>query len=310
MLFTGKTNSEWDEETLGVDSATRSDQFKIEIDTFVQGVFPSPHTNDYYLLDLPAGDYTLYVTTEGVNATLRANSFFQTQIVNSAGTVLWREAASYPDTMTDQVTFTHSGEEDIYLKIIGHGTFTYRAAVYAQESENPDPPATDQWRLIGTDGYLASIGGNGEVYGTSGFQAVSLVDIAGSVSLDPSFNRGGDIVFLSGDAADWSIRELGTAVLLFDGDTYLQVPVGTAGIVINFDDGSRLLKIDTDAGAIKIGAQTVGDDYAAISAASQTLSLPPAYDEDAVGRLIMSESGSVLVGSNVEIFGTAGDEEI
>lgn len=102
------------------------------------------------------------------------------------------------------------------------------------------PPSASDFRLFGADGFVGKIGGAGAVFGTStGLQDISVLDLPGSISLDPSFNRGGDIVRLSGDAADWSVARLGSNALFSDGDTIVQLPVGVTGMAVVFDDGAR-----------------------------------------------------------------------
>ena len=73
---------------------------------------------------------------------------------------------------------------------------------------------------------------------------------------------------------------------MYDGKTFVQIPAGTAGSVIEFDDGLRTLRIDANVGAIKIGIFVVGDQYAQISSAPEQIPLPPGYDPSAVGDVL------------------------
>ena len=93
-----------------------------------------------------------------------------------------------------------------------------------------------------------TVGGSSvEVIGTpSGGEIITVV--SGNVTFDPSFNQGGDTIVLPGAASDYTAYRVGAEVVITrdDGAVSIRVPVGTAGIEIQFDgNDSRTLSFDT-----------------------------------------------------------------
>lgn len=93
-----------------------------------------------------------------------------------------------------------------------------------------------------------TVGGSDvEVIGTpSGGEIITVV--SGNIRFDPSFNQGGDTIILPGPASDYTAYRSGGEVVFTrdDGLVTIRVPVGTAGIEIQFDGGdSRTLAFDT-----------------------------------------------------------------
>ncbi|MFD1786635.1 M10 family metallopeptidase C-terminal domain-containing protein [Sphingomonas floccifaciens] len=86
------------------------------------------------------------------------------------------------------------------------------------------------------------------------------------VTLDPSFNAGGDVVVFSGDAATYTAVRTGSSIVLSSATEQVTIPVGTVGATIRFDDAERTLVFDTSANAMKLGAQTV--DFSAVTVAA------------------------------------------
>lgn len=168
----------------------------------------------------------------------------------------------------------------------------------------------DSWRLFASDGFSGEIGGDGSVFGTAGFQEIAVLDEPGSVSFDPSFNKGGDVIGLPGEAAAWQVLRIGSSVVLDDGDTFVTIPVGTLGTALLFDDGARTLRFDEIEGAIRIGGQTVTETSSPVASEPDELPPPAGADPDATGRLFLAEGGSVSAGGNLDIFGTNGAENV
>lgn len=92
--------------------------------------------------------------------------------------------------------------------------------------------------------------------------------IAGNltVTLDPSFNQGGDTIVLAGSAADYSIVRSGSSVILTNGSISVTIPVGTAGANVVFangagaaDDDVRVLKFDTAIGKIVLNGDVASE---------------------------------------------------
>jgi hypothetical protein len=167
---------------------------------------------------------------------------------------------------------------------------------------------------VTTDGFSGSIGGAfGQVFGTHGFQAISVIDIPGRVQFDPSFNRGGDLITLGGDAAEWSGGYIGTSASMHNAQSGVTIPAGRNGLILDFDDGSRLLAIEDyeRSSSIMIGDISLMDDVPQfIDTPAQDLDVPGNHDPDAIARLLVQSGGVVVAQGNLEIFGTAGGEEI
>ena len=173
-------------------------------------------------------------------------------------------------------------------------------------------PSLNEFAVLASSGFSGSFGGYGNVFGTTnGVEIITVVDVPGAVRFDPSFNKGNDAIRLAGDAADWTIVRSSSAAILSDGDTFIQVPAGVAGMAIEFDDGVRLLRIDTAAGTLRIGSQAFGEDAVEIAAPAQSIDLPAVGDDDASAQLIMQTNGEVVAGGMLNVFGTtSGDETI
>ncbi|MCB2073819.1 MAG: cadherin-like domain-containing protein [Novosphingobium sp.] len=173
-----------------------------------------------------------------------------------------------------------------------------------------NPPSATDWRLFASDGFMGEIGGSGQVFGTAGLQDIAVLDVAGSIAFDPSFNKGGDIVRLAGNAGDWQVAQSGSAAIFSDGDTFVQIPVGTAGIAVLFDDGVRTLLFDQGAASMKIGAQSFANEAVQITAPTDETPLPTGADPQASARLFLGQGQSASVGGNLDVFGTSGAEQV
>jgi VCBS repeat-containing protein len=185
------------------------------------------------------------------------------------------------------------------------GTAQYEATITVLDFGAPE-----EFRLLAVDGWAGEIGGNGTVFGTEGFQDVTVLDVAGYISFDPSFNAGNDIIRLSGDAADWDIVRFGSSAILSDGDTVVTLPVGVVGQPIVFDDGARSLVFDTESGSMFIGDQLFTTTFVPITADSDGSVLPGTADDEAVARIQLNEGGDVHAGGTIDVFGTDQAEDV
>lgn len=164
--------------------------------------------------------------------------------------------------------------------------------------------AAQDYRLFAASGFVGEVGGSGTILGTLAVQDIAILEATGSVSFDPSFNRGGDIIRLSGDARDYSIHRSGSSVILTDGALVVSLPVGTAGTAIAFADGIRELRFDTATASVKIGGQSVLTNSAAITEAPTSAEGPSDIDPGAVARVLLVPGGEVTLGGNYQAFGT------
>ncbi|MCB2076773.1 MAG: cadherin-like domain-containing protein [Novosphingobium sp.] len=177
----------------------------------------------------------------------------------------------------------------------------------AQQQVSVNVEAT--FRLFTSDGLAATAGGTGTVFGTNGFQDITLAEVPGLVSFDASFNRGGDIVRMPGDADEYTIGLNGSAAVLdHAGATYI-IPVGTVGISLVFDDGVRKLLFDETAQQVKIGTQTVDDTHFQITSASDGTPLPGGANPQADGRFLLGAGAKVTVGGDAALVGTGSGHE-
>lgn len=100
------------------------------------------------------------------------------------------------------------------------------------------------------------VGGEVTVIGTRAGGEVITV-IRGTISLDGSFNAGGDTVRLPDDAAFFTVRLLGSAAVIAGLGVSVSIPVGAAGLGVSFNDTSRTLRFDTATAQVKLGDQIV-----------------------------------------------------
>lgn len=172
----------------------------------------------------------------------------------------------------------------------------------------PIDPA-DDWRLYAGPGFSGEIGGDGRVHGSNGAEKITVADLPGTIVFDASFNRGGDTIVLAGKAADWRIARSGSTAVLDDGDTTVVIPVGSAGIAVNFADGTRTLSFDDATGRFTIGSQGFDGTFTAIAAAAG----PPSSPGEPAGgsaRLFLSPDQDVTIGGNIAVSGTSEQETV
>lgn len=175
----------------------------------------------------------------------------------------------------------------------------------------PPPGADTDFRLVAMTGFIGGVGGYGTVFGTNGFQDITVLDGPASIAFDGSFARGGDVLRLSGNAGDYSASLSGSNVMLTAENFAISIPIGTAGLPIVFADGIRTLVYDTGLGGVRIGAQMITDS-AQIIAAPDGASLPGGGDPAVAGRLVLfSEFNTPISASGkLDIFGTNGGDDI
>lgn len=174
--------------------------------------------------------------------------------------------------------------------------------------------ATQTFRLVAPDGWVGSVGGNGLVVGTSGFQDVRIT--SGAVSLDGSFNTGNDIVSLDGDASGYSIVRSGSAATISKGGSVsLTVPIGTTGAPIVFDDGPRKLVFNNP--NFNFGAQTFSTTQSAITAGPDGAALPTGASASAIATAILvgvslpsGQTSHISISGTAKVVGTSVNEVV
>ncbi|WP_275228356.1 calcium-binding protein [Novosphingobium album (ex Liu et al. 2023)] len=172
----------------------------------------------------------------------------------------------------------------------------------------PHEPA--QFRLLAQTGLVVQIGGSGAMFGGVGFQDVTVLEEPGAISFDPSFNRGGDIVRLFGNAGAWLVGRNGSNAVLSDGDTVVYLPFGKSAIHVVFDDGARSLFVDSTTGDVLIGKQAITTTLLAIDAAPEIGPLPSGANPEASGELIFAAKGSATISGDIAVFGTSNAEDL
>ncbi len=171
-------------------------------------------------------------------------------------------------------------------------------------------PSSSPFRLFASAGFDGTIGGSGQVFGTLSQQKITVLDVAGTVNFDASFNRGADIIQLPGVAAQWSVVSSGSAAIFTKGDLSVSIPTGIVGTAIAFDDGFRSLHFDQSMASFMIGGQIIGLAAIPISAAAQDLVLFDDIDPAASARLFLGKDSSVSAGGTLMVFGTNGSEHL
>lgn len=169
---------------------------------------------------------------------------------------------------------------------------------------------TVESRLIAVSGLTASFGGDGAIFGSQGYQDIMVYDVAGNITFDPSFNRGGDIIRLEDAAIAYTIMVSGSTALISHGYSNIEIPIGPVGVLVMFTDGGRKLYYDASQGTVKIGTQAVGASPSPITANPDGTPLPGGSDALAYGTLLLGPGADVVIAGNLSVYGTAEDERI
>jgi len=187
------------------------------------------------------------------------------------------------------------------------------ADIAAAEVEQPAlSPFTPNFTLLTSANTGVWIGGSGRVFGTRDMDLVYVRDMPGTITLDASFNRGGDEIVLRGNASQWTILRDGSTARLSDEDTNVIIPFGQAGAALIFADGIRFLNYDTN-GDPKIGSQTIDAAPAPVSSEpfdGYYLGIDAEMSDTSI--LLTSPGNPVFISANapLRIYGTDGKEHI
>lgn len=124
-------------------------------------------------------------------------------------------------------------------------------------------PPTEPGKLFLFENGEAAIGGRHTVIGTN--EAERVTSLSGNLKLDASFGRGGDIVELQKPADDFTAVRIGSTIRLFAQGIEIEIPVGTAGLELEFGDDSRTLRYDVALEQIMIGNQAIAFEPTALA---------------------------------------------
>jgi len=172
------------------------------------------------------------------------------------------------------------------------------------------PASLAMFSLLSDSGFAGQIGGSGKIFGSAGFQDIAVLAQPGRIEFDGSFNQGGDIVRLPGNASDWQVELSGSTVVFEDGSSEVLVPIGVAGMPIVFADGLRVLKLDQAAQTVSIGTQVITDNPVTITAPVQASPLPSGAEPAAQSLLLLNEYALVTASGKLSIFGTRATESV
>lgn len=105
------------------------------------------------------------------------------------------------------------------------------------------------------NGADVAVGGKFAITGTSGSEDV--IYKYGDVSLDGSFNRGGDTLVLPSSAANFSAYVFGSTVVVKSLLGSVTIPWGDVGMALNFNGDIRTLQYNADTNTVMIGNQAI-----------------------------------------------------
>lgn len=194
-----------------------------------------------------ASEYT--IVRSGSSAVLKGDSSTYTIPVGLAGTAL---------KFADGVRTLVYDEDDKMMKI-GNQLFDTAAFAINSNSEGnvlpggANPAATA--RVFMEEDARVSLGGDFLVIGTTGEERVTY--LSGDLVLDPSFNRGGDTLVLGEAAGEFQVRRVGSSVLLTGDDGTVTIPVGTAGMTLDFGGDERVLLFDQASQTVRLDGQII-----------------------------------------------------
>lgn len=164
-------------------------------------------------------------------------------------------------------------------------------------------------RLILTEpGEDVDVGGNVTIFGTTAPDEVITV-IRGNIVFDPSFNVGGDTVRLPDMASAFTIRIVGSSVILASATATVTIPIGTAGLQVAFDDVIRTLRFDPVVNVAKLGDQTITSSETGVLPVGATTLVTGTEGADTINGTAAADVIDGL-GGNDTINGLAGDDFI
>ncbi len=155
--------------------------------------------------------------------------------------------------------------------------------------------------ILTTPGEDVDVGGTVAVIGTRSPGEVITIT-RGNISLDASFNAGGDTIVLPGNSGTYTIRLSGSQAIIESGGTRVSVPLGTAGTEFQFDDNTFSLRIDAATGSALLGEQQLTSTAQPIGSGQDATALT--LDADTV----LGAESTLISGYDRVTLGTARDE--
>ncbi|MBZ6377226.1 hypothetical protein B5C34_05990 [Pacificimonas flava] len=178
-----------------------------------------------------------------------------------------------------------------------------------QTQSAPEDHGASSFLLVAPDGWRGEVGGTGTIFGTGAQEAVTILS-GSDISLDSSFNRGGDEIFFERDAAEFSVRRSGSTVIFSAEGFEVIVPVGLENTFVSFDgSGTYTLSYDPLHGEILLGGQVVTQAGSALGNGDLEEELVAA-SHSGTARLNLSDGAIVHVRGQYDIFGTGGEQVV
>lgn len=225
--------------------------------------------------------------------------------------VFARPISDYQITIIDRNEHIIVGEgtdHALDIERFEFGGVLYEADFYGVLKPVPTGPAPldldGGLRVLTTNGFTGEISGRARVFGTVGFQDLTIVGPNAQIEFDPSFNRGGDIIRLSGNASEYTIQSSNAGARLDGPSGVITVPLGLAGTYIVFDDGPRRLYYDIASDSGAIGTQRFFDETS-IQSPPGADPLPTGTLEDSVARVLLESDADATLGGRYLVFGTS-----
>lgn len=172
----------------------------------------------------------------------------------------------------------------------------------------PEVSGGGLFRLFLGEGFSGGIGGVGIVSGTSGFEDVHVIGDGNIINFDPTFNRGGDVIRLTGSATDYYAARSGSQIVLTNDFSTYSIPVGAAGASIVFDDDAgnqaRLLRF-VDGSIMRLGSQTITTVETAVTDTNITSPVPVGGNPAATARMFVGVDATVSLDGDYTVNGSA-----
>ncbi len=110
--------------------------------------------------------------------------------------------------------------------------------------------------ILTTPGEDVDVGGTVTLIGTrTGGEVITIT--RGNISLDASFNAGGDTIVLPGSSGAYTVQLSGSQAIIASSGVTVSIPLGTAGTAIQFSNATLTLLINPATGTAMLGEQTL-----------------------------------------------------